>query len=142
MKPDNEQQGAPGLEVDVLEGRRLRLTWRPLNPDAGGGPDDYLLEDQHRRIYAHAEEVDNDTWWACVYPMEAWEDPHFTGGDAKDKAFRYCEEMVHLWHSIRGRVAELDKLTAPGRAEEYATRFDVRTTELPMPKQQKGKDLP
>ena len=108
------------------------LTWRPLNPP---DPDDFLLEDQDGRIYAHAEQMDDDEWWACCYVIEAWEDPNF--GSKKD-AFRYCEEMARLWLFLRGRVKTLVDLAVDNRDPEHARRFDIRLEELPaLPREKK-----
>lgn len=135
VEDHTEHSSLHDLVTRLVEGRRLQLRWKPLNPEQQGGADDFLLEDQHRRVYAHAEQMDEDTWWANVYVME---NPgggvHFTGPGAKDNAQEYCEELVHLWSGIRERVAGLVKMTAD-HAGVSPVRFDARVTELPMPKE-------
>ena len=121
-------------DLPQKDGERMmpELTWRALNPP---DPDDFLLEDQDGRIYAHAEQMDDDEWWACCYVIEAWEDPNF--GSKKD-AFRYCEEMTRLWLFLRGRVKTLIDLCDDNRDPEHARRFDIRLEELPaLPREKK-----
>ena len=62
--------------------------------------DDFLLVDQHGRVYAQAEQMDEDHWWAACYALTAFEEANFVGPDAFADARRYCWTLTCAWLMI------------------------------------------
>ena len=96
-------EGAVAARRILRSDPKARLRWRALNPP---DPDDFVLEDQDGRVYAHMEQMDDDHWWAEAYVLTATEPPNFTGDGAYARAREYCEGMAAAYLSIR-RLSKL-----------------------------------